>query len=110
MPYPRHSGITVILRDLPSRRWAAVRDDPTPEREALCDWLDFHRIPRWILDGAEIIRDEENHRIVIKGWLSEEDISTALIRPDGTIVSNTYVEQGEAGPLPFPKEIEFADG
>lgn len=98
--YELEPGITYLRVDTFHNFWG------TPEWKDVCDWLEAHNIdPHKIPAYSEIYRNEILHRIVYMVYVDDGN-GKAKLRP-GTLLMETEwrVEQGEAGPLPWPKSI-----
>ena len=75
----------------------------TPEWLAALDWARFHGLdPNRIPAESTIFRDAANCRIVYDEFVPDGD--SILIKDNEPVVVRR-VEQGEAPPLPLPREI-----
>lgn len=79
-----------------------------PAYDAAMEWLRFHGIDSGIVPrGTEIVRDAKRCRIYYVGIVLDEDGKPVV---DGCEArTESRIEQGEAPPLPFPKEITDAE-
>jgi hypothetical protein len=78
----------------------------TEEQEAMTDWLQFHQIDAsTVPSDAPIFRDPIHHRIIYIAYVPDEKGKPQLDPVDNSILIEKKVEQGEAGPLPWPAII-----
>lgn len=76
----------------------------SPEWVASLEWARFHGLdPNRIPAGSYIERDAAGRRVLFTEFLPAEDGGPLIV--DGDVVTVERVEQGEAPPLPFPREV-----
>lgn len=74
--------------------------------EASLEWARFHGLdPMRIPAGSTVVRDAANRRILFEEYVKDgPDVGDILI-VDGEPQIVNQVEQGEAPPLPLPREV-----
>jgi hypothetical protein len=70
------------------------------------EWAKFHGLdPRQIPNGSRIVRDAPNRRILYTEFVKTGPEVADILIVDSEPVTVARVEQGEAPPLPFPREV-----
>jgi hypothetical protein len=78
----------------------------TPEWHASLEWARFHGLdPDRIPGGSIVERDAAGRRIIFSEFVVDQDGEFVLTEDGADIASVARVEQGEAPPLPFPREV-----